>query len=264
MDLPLKYLDPGAMIAVTGHWLTDPLFASIPQVKTLLPQIEQVHADLVAAKPAEPVGNDDAVAALIVELVAKDLQHDHGLRAPYYLLMAAEEHALAQDPPDEAAAAECASARAALFPSGLAGTRAGYLTEEGNAKKAGTLLAKDAGVKKLLGALYLEKKTTAVDLMDAYVALAGEVGDLERKKLVAQGEAAASAVPASFATARNAWIDLVQTVVRILGHVKGKAAETIRRGVEEPATKAQKAALAAAKAAKAAKAAADKAGQPNS
>lgn len=263
MDLPLKYLDPGAMIAITGNWLVDPLFASIPQGKALLPQVEQVHNDLVAAKPAEPAGNDAAVAAILVELAAKDLQHDHALRVPYYLLLAAEEHALAQDPSDEAAAADFANARTALFPSGIAGTRAGHLTEEGNATMAATLIEKDAGVKKLLGALYLDKKTTALDLTGEYVAFGAEVGDLARKKLAAQGAAAAAAVPASFATARNAWIDLVQTVLRVLGHVEGKASETIRHGVEEPAQKAAKAAAAAAKAAKA-KAPGDPAAPPHS
>lgn len=250
MDLSLKYLDSGAMIAITGHWITEPTFASIAKLKPLLPDVTEVHETLLAAKPATTGEDGLSLPEQRAALKSRDGRHDHALRASVYLLLAAEERALSLDPPDVDSAAEYAAARATLFPTGVAGTGAKYLTEAGNAEVAGKALAADADLGKLLGGVGLDKKTSARDLVEAYVALGGEVGALERQKLALEGKAEAAAQPASIAAARNDWIDLVQTVVRILGRVKGEAAAGLLRGVVEPAEKAAKKAAADAKAAK--------------
>ena len=213
--------------------------------------MKEAHAALLAAKPAEAPTTPASVAAIIEEQRAVDIQHDHALRSLFYLLLAASEHALSLDPPDEAGANGFQAASARLFPRGVDGTRATYLAEEGNAKLAAQAVKDDADLAALLASLELskQKKASGTALFKAYVDLGVAVGDLERKKIAASGEA--TTTPATLLTARNAWIDLVGTVARVLSHAKGDAAKTLLRGVVEPAEKAQRSALAAAKRAKA-------------
>ncbi len=179
------------------------------------------------------------------ELAAADARHDHALRAVYYLLLAASERSLSLDPPDDQAADRYQAASAALFPRGLEGTRARYLAEEGNAKLAAQVLKDDAALAKTLASLELSKKASATSMLHAYVDLGLAVGDLERRKIAAAGEGGTQ--PATLLKARNAWIDVVGTVARVLSHAKADVAKSLLRGVTEPAEKASKAALAAAK-----------------
>jgi hypothetical protein len=249
-SVPLNYLESGEMLAITGPWIDEPAFASVAKLKPLLPDVKEVHAALLAAKPAPATIEPASLPALRADLRSLDARHDHGLRAGVYLLMAAEERALSLDPPDVEAAAEYAAARATLFPTGVAGTSAKYLVEAGNAQKAAAALDADADLGKRLGTIAIDKKTSGHDVVTAYIALGGAVGSLEHQKLVAEGKAAAEAGPRSMRDARNDWMDVVHTVVRILGRVKTDTAAALSRGVVEPAEKAAKRAAAEARAAK--------------
>jgi hypothetical protein len=259
MDTPLKHLETGEMISITAEWTNGAAFTAVPEIKPLRPKVEAAHAELVRARPAEAAATPANVAAISAELRGVDLRHDHALRAAIYLTLAAEEHALASDPPDEEQATAFADLRARLFPSGLGGTAATYLAEEGNAKQAQGVLDADPELKKLLGGLHLSKKETGLDVFASYAALAAQVGELERKKAEALSEAATQESPAgTLAAARNGWIRIVGTVLHVLEHAEGEVAAKLRDDVIAIATRAAKTAAAAAKAAKAKKAATEK------
>lgn len=255
MDTPLKYIETGEMISITEGWINGTEFASVPEIKPLIGKVEAAHSALVLARPAEAATTPPDVAAISAELRGVDLRHDHELRATFYLALAAEEHALASDPPDAEQATAFANLRTRLFPSGLAGTSASYLAEEGNAKQAQGVLDAEPEMKKLLGALHVSKKETGLDLFASYVALAAHVGDLERKKTAAQGQEQTQAAPTgTLAAARLGWMRIVGTVLHVLEHADGDVAAKLRNDVIAVASKAAKKAAASAAAAKAAKA----------
>lgn len=249
MEIVLKHLDTATMLAITGSWIDEPTFASVAEVRPLLAKVKTVHANLLAAKPSQAVTSKSA-ADLSEALQALDLRHDHALRVLYYLLEAASEAALSQDPPDVAASSGFLETRKALLPDGLNGTRLTYLAEEGNAKRAEEAFANDDAHKQRLSALRLSKSVTGLDLFASYTKLADELGDLERQKTSALGAASDKATPATLAKARNAWINLVGTIVRVLDHAEGDTARSLWRAVSDPAEKAAKAVKAASKAAK--------------
>jgi len=255
MDTPLKYIETGEMISITEDWTNGTAFTSVPEIKPLLGKVEAAHSALLLARPAEAAATPPDVAAISVEQRDIDLRHDHELRASFYLALAAEEHALASDPPDEEQATAFANLRTRLFSSGLGGISATYLAEEGNAKKAEGVVDAEPELKKLLGALHVSKKETGLDLFEGYVALATQLGDLERKKTTALGEdQAQTPATGTLRAARLGWIRIVGTVLHVLEQADGDVAAKLRDDVIAIATKAAKKATAAAKAAKAAKA----------
>jgi len=257
MDTPLKFIETGEMIAISEDWITTSAFSSVPEVKPLLGKVKTVHAALVLARPAEQPSTPPDVADIIAELRVVDARHDHEFRALFYLGLAAEEHALASDPPNEEQGNAFANLRARLLQSGLAGTTATYLAEEGNAKQAQGVLDAEPELKKLLGTLHISKKETGLEIFESYVALATQVGDLERKKTTALNEEPAQAsATGTLAAARLGWIRVVGTVLRVLEHADGDVAAKLRNDVIVIANKAAKKAAAAAAAAKAKKAAA--------
>ena len=147
--------------------------------------MKEAHAALLAAKPAEAPTTPADVAAIMEEQRAVDAQHDHALRALFYLLLAASEHALSLDPPDEASANAYQAASARLFPRGVDGTRATYLAEEGDAKLAAQVREgrrRPRGDARRARAVEAEEGERTA-LFKAYVDLGLAIGDLERKKI---------------------------------------------------------------------------------
>ena len=237
-DLALKYLATGQMIAISSLWIAKGGLTSVPEAKGLLPRMTRAHAELVAATPAAPRATPLDVKKLMDALVALDLRHDHALRAVVYLLLAAYESALAEDPPDAATAASYAAAKAALFPKGLAGTQASYLAEEGNGARAAGVVAADPALAALLGGIGLTKKASGTALFKLYTRLAAEVGAADRDKTAAGGEKA----PATLLKARNAWSECARAVAAVLAVAEGAAAKKLLQALVVPAKKAAAAA----------------------
>lgn len=251
-ETPLRYLDAGGMLAISGALLGDlrSSLTSIAHAKPFLDDIQEVHTALLAARPAEPP-DDAAAQAAMLEGRAADVRHDHVLRALYYGHRAHIEHLLSLDPPDEDAAAEADLSLSLLLPNGLDGTRADLLTEEGNAQKAEQIAKDREEVKGTLSALYVAKKVSGHDLLAHLVELGKAVGDAERRRQAAKA-AASTAAEASLDPkstlfqARNRWVQVMTTLLRVLSHAKQpeEAISTVRRTIAEPAVAAAKRAAA--------------------
>jgi hypothetical protein len=245
MDTPLIYLEVGEMLAVSEGWLGKQrqAFESIPEIKPLLPKVEEIHAALTHARPSEPAKTDPAVEAISTEQRAVDIRHDHGLRALYYAHEALAEHLLAQDPPETELAEEVRGASSRLLPDGLSGTIATYQAESGNASRALEVAETDPEIQSALTLIHVTKKVSGHDLLKQWAALGASLGELEHDKSAAIASAGAAVDPRSpLLKARNAWIRIISAVLGVLAHASGPAAaiDTIRRSVTEPALKAAK------------------------
>jgi hypothetical protein len=237
-DLALKYLETGQMVAISSLWIAKGGLAGVPEAKGLVPRVTRAHAGLVAATPAAPRATPPDVKKLMDALVALDQRHDHALRAVVYVLLAAAESALASNPPDTTSAASLTAASAALFPSGLAGTQASYLAEEGNGARAAGVVAADPALAALLGGIGLTKKASGAALFETYVALAAEVGAADRDKTAAGGDK----VPATLLKARNTWAECARAVAAVLAEAEGAVAKKLLQALVVPAKKAAAAA----------------------
>jgi hypothetical protein len=256
--IPLNYIDTPEMISISADWLHGPRLASIAALKPLLPAVEAAHADLVRAQPAAPAATSADVAALSATERVLDVRHDHVVRAIWHASVALEEYLLSLDPPNDDDAQAVAQARDRLLPAGLGTTQATYLAEEGYAKQARDLVDGDADLASTLGRVVVTKKVTGSDLLASWVELGSKLGDAERDKsktLAAEAASPAAAATGTERKARSRWMAVAETVLSVLGHVQGDAADAIRRSVTEPAERAAKKARAARRAAKAAKAA---------
>jgi hypothetical protein len=245
MDIPLRYLEVGEMLAVTESWLgaQRAAFESLLEIKALIGKVDEGHTAHTHARPSEPATTDPAVVAISTEQRALDIRHDHALRAVYYAHEALAEHLLAQDPPDAELAAAVRAACARLLPDGLSGTIATYQAESGNAARALEISASDPGIKSALALIHVTKKVGGHDLLKQWTAIGAGLGELEQDKSAAIAEAGAVVDPrAPLLKARNGWINIVSSVLRVLHHAKEPAAsvEAIRRSVTEPAGKAAK------------------------
>jgi hypothetical protein len=245
MDVPLRYLEVGEMLAVSEGWLGKhrQAFESIPEIKPLLPKVEDAQAALTHARPSEPAKTDPAVEAISAEQRVLDIRHDHALRALYYGHEALAEHLLAQDPPDTELAEAVRAACRRILPDGLSGTIATYQAESGNASRALEITETDAEIKSALTLLHLTKKVGGHDLLKQWAALGARLGELEHDKSAAVAEAGAVVDPrAPLLKARNGWISIVSAVLKVLAHASGPAGavDTIQRSVAEPAGKAAK------------------------
>lgn len=245
MDIPLRYLEVGEMLAVSETWLgaQRPAFESIPEIKALIGKIDEGHTALTHARPSEPTTTDPAVAAIATEQRALDIRHDHALRAVYYAHEALAEHLLAQDPPEVELATAVRAACARILPDGLSGTIASYQAESGNAARALEISASDPEIKSALALIHVTKKVGGRDLLEQWAAIGARLGALEQDKSAATVEAGAAIDPrAPLLKARNGWINIVSSVLRVLHHAREPAAavDMIRRSVTEPAAKAAK------------------------
>ncbi|MEP7126957.1 MAG: hypothetical protein ABJE95_38855 [Byssovorax sp.] len=233
------------MLAISESWLgaQRAAFESIPEIKALIGKVDKGHAALTHARPSEPTTTDPAVLAISTEQRALDIRHDHALRAVYYAHEALAEHLLAQDPPEVELAAAVRAACGRLLPDGLSGTIASYQAESGNASRALEISASDPEIKSALTLIHVTKKVGGHDLLAQWAAIGAHLGALEQDKSAAIAEAGAAVDPrAPLLTARNGWINIVSSVLRVLNHASEPAAaiDTIRRSVTEPAAKAAK------------------------
>ncbi len=252
MDIPLRYLEVGEMVAISGGWVGDQrkVFESIPEIKPLLPQVEAAHNALVQARPSESAKTDPTVEAIIAAQRAVDIRHDHALRALFFAHEALAEHLLAQDPPNIELADAVRRACNRLVPEGLGGTIVSYQAEAGNAEVALRVAETDAEIQNALSLIAVTKKMGGKELLKQWAGLGAHLGELERYKSAAV--AGAIVVPrTALLKARNAWISLMSTMLGVLDHAHGPegAVETIRRSATESAQKAAKRAAAHRKAA---------------
>jgi hypothetical protein len=256
--IPLNYLETPEMVSISSGWIAGPTFVSIAALKPLLPVVEAAHAELVHAQPAAPAETSAEVQAIYAEEKVVDVRHDHTVRALHFAALARIEHLLAEDPPAEDEAQAIADAMGRVLPIGLATTQATYLGEEGHAKQARDLVAATPTLKAALAEIYVAKKVDGGALLASWVELGSKLGDLEREKstlLAAEGQVDATPATGTLRKARATWMAIVETVLHVLQHVSGDAADAIRRSVTEPAERAAKKARAARRAAKAAAAA---------
>jgi hypothetical protein len=245
MIVPLRYLDTGEMLAITGAWLhTDrATFESIPEIRPLLGQLTTAHEILTRASPAQSDRPTPPVEALSSQQRQVDLRHDHALRAVYYLHEAMAEYLLAREPADVEGAEAVRAAQAKLLPEGLDGTQATYQSEIGLAARAAQLATSEPGIQQVLERLRLTSEVSGGHVVALWSSLGAELDTLERRKAAADEAAERQTLETAkprLAHARTGWIRIVSTVLTVLDHVQGSAAAVaqIRRTVTEPATRA--------------------------
>lgn len=227
-------------------------FLSIKEVAGFHDQVDEAYQAILAVRPP-----DESTDELLKQIAAKqkplDYRHDRVARVAALTLEAQRELALSAETPDEARAEACDAAFAALFPDGTGIINASYRAESGNTERIQKLLASDDGaeIKALLKTIYVDKKTTLLDVVGQWIELGAALGELEAKKAarLAELESAPLAPARVVQQARSQWI-AIATVLgdalavskaplalkNAIGHpLKNAAAKAGKRGAAKAA-----------------------------
>jgi hypothetical protein len=199
--MALKKLLVEEMNQISGSWVEagNPARAAIekvPVLAALLPQLEAAHKAIFALRaPAD----DTQLRELSDREAALDADHDERVRGIY--------GALTGLAPVSGAGAELLRLRDILLPEGLSHTQKSYRAEAGHAAMIEARL--DADLQARLKAVILHDKNL-LDLTQGWLAVAGQLGDLEdeRARLVPTASTAAD-----INAARLGWIRIVNALV---------------------------------------------------
>jgi len=218
MSFSVRVLQIGEMISISENWLDQihkPIFLSIPEIAPLFGKVETGHASLVAARSSATA--DALVADLADKADVLDDRHDNLARSLYYLLLAAQYHALGQEPPDEARADKIDRALSALFPNALNVVVASYQAEAGNAAQIEKLATGELAP--LLSSVAINKDVLATDISVELGAVGRELGAVENQKVTASAAAEKNTLTASEVRQRmRTWSSLAETVLANLEH----------------------------------------------
>jgi hypothetical protein len=240
MSFSVRDLQIGEMISVSASWLDPehkPTFLSIPEIAPLVGRLEAMHASLVAAR--ESAFADAELRVLSERADNLDDRHDNLARALYYLLMAAQYHALGQGSPDESRADAVERAMIALFPNALNAVIASYQAEAGNAEQLENLAKGELAP--LLSSIHIEKNVTAVDIASAIGVVGKQLGMIEHQKTQAAAAAEKKSLGAAEIKQRmRAWASLAETLLGNLEHSSAapESIEAIRAPLVAAAEKA--------------------------
>ena len=238
-----KDLDMNEMVSLFSPFVNDAAvkkqFLSIPEIAGLYSRVTAAYEAVVSVRPAEDTDDPQLLELIAAQKIA-DNRHDHLARCVALVLEARQERALAESPPDEATAAACRAAIAAVLPDGTGITNASYLAEAGNTQRLERLLAESdsAAIKTLLKSIPVKKGETAFDVVTVWIQVGGELGQLEAKKAarLAALEGAPALPQRVIQGARSQWIKVASLVVLTLD-ISDAPAE-LRAAVAHPLTSA--------------------------
>lgn len=216
-----KDLDINEMVSLSSPLVNEAAmkktFLSIPEIAGLHPRVVAAHEAVVSVRRTEEI-DDPEVAALSAQQKITDRRHDHLARCSSFLVEARRERALAEEPPDEATAAACGEALAAILPEGTSIIIASYRAEAGNTERLARLLAEPEGAKMraLLKGIPAKKGETALDVVEQWIQAGTELGQLETKKAARLAALKNQPAPPQrvIQGARSQWIKVVSLVVQ--------------------------------------------------
>jgi len=200
--MALLRLTAAEMIQLSAPWVTPDdeahqVVMSIPVLTALLPQVEAAHQLIISMIPAAESPKVKELSATEAEV---DDQHDTLVRGIYGGLSSM---ALLSTN-----GAELLSLRDLLLPDGLQHTRKSYRGEAGHAALLEPRL--DAATRQRLAAVTLHDHTLEA-LVDEWLKLAKQLGDLEEEKARLVGPAGNTALQIS--QARYGWIRVVKALL---------------------------------------------------
>jgi hypothetical protein len=219
--MAFKDLDINEMVGLfsplVNEAATKQKILSIPELAGMYPQIAKAYEMVLSVRPIEQI-DDPELTEISTQQKTVDIRHDRLLRCVAFALDTRRERALAEDPPDEATAAACAEAAAALLPDGTGITNASYRAEAGNAERVERLLAEpqSGATKTLLKNIPVKKGETALDTVALWIQAGAELGKLEGKKAerLAALQVQAAAPQRVIQTARSQWIKVASLLVQ--------------------------------------------------
>ena len=207
--MALKALSTEEMVQISSAWVSvdDPsrkLVEGRPRLAPFLPDLEKAHRALVAVIPDA----DNPRLAQIAELsAAEDAVHDRLARGLYGFL---SEASLLDD-----AGHELLALRDLLFPEGLSAViHASFRGQAGYAARLRERLTPDARALLARCASRNGAQRNLADHVDAWLAAADRLGKLQDEAARLQVSATPSQA-AQIATARNAWIRLVNAFAAV-------------------------------------------------
>lgn len=221
--MTLRNLEDGEMIATTATW-TDKargrgVFETYPLLAAMLPSVDEAHDLLLTLEPAPGASDREQERTLLYQQgVVLDQRHDRKGRGVFNLL-----GALADLSDDADEAAQLLALRKRLFvDDNLKVLKATWSGEAGNAQRLHTHVLSDKEVTAALKAVPLPGKRTLLDGTKEFVTAGLQLGALEDKRTALAAplsEAATQAPSTTGAAARNRWISVVGTVVRLVDDV---------------------------------------------
>lgn len=241
----LKHLNLDEMIGLTTPWVSDStckaLFLSIPEIAALHPQVVDLQAELLAARPAGAT-RSPTMKKLIEEAAAVDVLHDALVRAVDSGLTTDRLCSLARKPPALARAKQAEEATAKLFPSGMAIVNASLVAESGNSERVQALLTREPELAAFLEEIPV-RDGTLLALTKRWITAGRKLGKLERDRAALAAKESTTPRDATMLTRlRGEWIGLVSLVLANLERSKAAPAaiETIRGPVLESSDRAGK------------------------
>ncbi len=200
--MALKRLTAQEMVQLSAPWVTasDPAggaLEQVPALAALLPQIRAAHSALFAIQ-VQP--NDPKIKSLSDAEATLDARHDALARGIYATLTALSQIGNSSE--------ELLRIRDLLLPDGLAHTQLTYRGEAGHAALVGSRL--DDALRARMKGIVLHDKNL-LELVEAWLAAARELGALEEQRARLNAPAAASAAQVS--SARMAWVRVVNALL---------------------------------------------------
>ncbi len=206
----LKNLTAAEMVSISSAWVMPKNPArvaldGIPLVAAIVQRIETVHRTLVETQPASTAAAEAQISELATSV---DAEHDNCARAIDLIL-----NGFALCAPTQEKATEIHHLHDILLPDGLLVIRGSYRDEAGQAD----LLAKrlnDTSKAKL-------KKLpipggNVMDLVERWMTLAKELGQLENKRAALAQPSAKQTSAGDVVKARNEWIRTVNALVSMI------------------------------------------------
>ena len=220
------------MTSVSYVWLNEnrTKVEAVPQLASLLPDIEAAHNDL-AIVTASPQPANEQLRAAIQRLYDFDEVHDRFLRAGFRLVQTQEALTLALALP--VLAADLQRLEKIIYPHGLTGTSLKYEEQEGAAILVEQAMKGDANLEVQLKSISTTLPTgetiTLLSCVQEHIKAAKEIGTTERVKRKLQEQEAAPKDPNLIdgRKARFAWVDVAHALER-------NASLARRRGTATP------------------------------
>jgi hypothetical protein len=241
----LKHLNLEEMVGLTSPWVSNAtrkaLFLSIREIAALHPQIEELQAALLVARPVG-ASRSSAMKKLMEEATTVDVLHDALARAVDSGLTTDRLCSFAGKPADLHRAEQAEEASAKLFPNGMAIVNASLVAESGNTARVATLLAQEPELAAFLDQIPV-RGGTLLGLTRRWITVGKKLGNLERDRATLAAKETTEPRDASALTRLRAeWIGLVSLVLANLERSKADrtAIATIRGPVLEASARAGK------------------------
>jgi hypothetical protein len=218
------------MTSLSYVWLNEKRgkIEAIPQLASLVPDIEAAHKDMSIVSASPPPANE-LLRAAIQKLYDLDDVHDQFFRAGYRMTQSQQSLAIALNRPTLSADLEQLEKR--LYPHGLTGTSLKYEEEEGAALLVEQVLDDPlkARLKAISATLETGETFTLLHCVEEHIKTAKEIGSTERLKKKLQEQEAAPKDPNAVdgRKARFAWADVARAM-------ESNAALALRRGTATP------------------------------